>query len=127
VASSINVNWALFDFGNKDAQLQKAKIAYMISKLRLKNAELKLKSDIVDAKNRISTAEAKVISAKKQLTLLKKIKETEYIKYKKGASDMYDLLYAIAKYQNAQSSLIEAKYNLKMQKAYLNYITAGEK
>ncbi|WP_200762275.1 TolC family protein [Nitrosophilus alvini] len=125
--AGININWRLYDFGYKDAQLQKAKIAHMVSKLRLKNTELKLKSDIIDANNRISTAIAKVQSAKKQLILLKKIKDTEYIKYEKGISDMYDLLYAIAKYQNAQSSFIEAMYDLKMQKAYLNYITAGEK
>ncbi len=123
----INVNWNILDFGYKNSQLQKAKISYMISKLKLKDTALKLKKDLQEAKNRISIAKAKIVSTKKQLKLLKKIKEVEKIKYEKGASDMYDLLYAIAKYEKAKSELYEAKYDLSIQKAYYNYLTAGEK
>ncbi|WP_187647568.1 TolC family protein [Nitrosophilus labii] len=123
----VNLNWNIFDFGYKKAEHQKAKISYLISKLKLKDTELKLKSDIEEAKNRIAIAKAKIVSTKKQLSLLKKIKETEKLKYEKGASDMYDLLYAIAKYEKAKSDLYEAIYDLSIQKAYLNYITAGEK
>ena len=122
----MNIRWNIFDFGYKSAQLQKAKIGYMIAKLQKEDTALKLRSSIVEANKRIIVAKAKIASTQKEVELLKKIKEVEEIKYKKGASDMYDLLYAIAKYEEAKSALEEAKYNLDIQKAYFNYVTAGE-
>ncbi len=125
--AGVSLNLPLFDFGNRSAQLEKAKVGYRIAELNLKNRALKLQSDRIDAKARIAEAKAKVTALKKQLALLKKIEETERIKYHNGVSDMYDLLVAIAKYKRAESDLIGAMYDLTMQKAYLNYIMAGEK
>ncbi len=125
--AGITLNWPLFDFGVRDAEIQRALIAKETTRLKLESTRLKLKSDIIEAKHRISTAEAKVRATAKTLELLKKVEEAERIKYEKGASDMYDLLYAIAKHLSAQSEHAEAKYDLRMQRAYLDYITAGEK
>jgi len=122
----VSINLPLYDFGNRDAQFQKAKIAHMISELKLKNSYLKLQSDIVDAKERIATASAKIKALKKQLEFLTKIEETEKIKYQNGVSDIYDLLLAISKRRIAESDLIGAMYDLTMQKAYLNLLV-GEK
>jgi len=125
--AGVSINIPLYDFGNRDAQFQKAKIAHMISEYKLKNSYLKLKSDIVDAKERIATATAKIKALKKQLEFLTKIEETEKIKYQNGVTDIYDLLLAISKKRKAESDLIGATYDLTMQRAYLNYITVGEK
>jgi len=125
--AGVSLNLPLFDFGNRSAQLEKAKVGYRIAELNLKNRALKLQSDRIDAKARIAEAKAKVTALRKQLALLKKIEETERIKYHNGVSDMYDLLVAIAKHKRAESDLIGAIYDLTMQKAYLNYIMAGEK
>ncbi|MGA1847175.1 TolC family protein [Deferribacter abyssi] len=125
--AGITVNWLLFDFGSRKSQLQKAKISHMNAILQLKKTELELKSFIIDAQNKIATAVEKVKSVKRQLEFLSKVKEAEKIKYEKGASNMYDLLFAYAKYQDAKSNYIDALYNLRIQKAYLNYLLAGEK
>ncbi len=125
--TSVNLNIPIFDFGNRKSKLQKAKISEIISKLKLKSTALKLKSDLEEADKNIQNAKEKIKALKKQLLFLKKIKETEKIKYQNGVSDMYDLLYAIAKYNKAKSDLISSKYDLKMKEAYLNYLKAGEK
>jgi len=125
--AGVSINIPLYDFGNRDAQFQKAKIAHMISELKLKNSYLKLQSDIIDAKERIATATARIKALKKQLEFLTKIEETEKIKYQNGVSDVYDLLLAISKRRIAESDLIGTTYDLTMQRAYLNYITVGEK
>jgi len=124
--AGVSINIPLYDFGNRDAQFQKAKIAHIISEHKLKNSYLKLQSDIVDAKERIDSISAKIEALKKQLEFLTKIEETEKIKYQNGVSDMYDLLLAISKKRKAESDLIGATYELTMQRAYLNYITVGQ-
>ena len=124
--AGVTLNIPLFDFGNRDARFQKAKIAYKISEQRLRSSYLNLESDIVDAKERIDSASAKIEALKKQLEFLKKIEESERIKYRNGASDIYDLLLAISKRREADSDLIGAVYELTMQKAYLNLLLAGE-
>jgi outer membrane protein TolC len=125
--AGVSINIPLYDFGNRSAQFQKAKIAHMISEHKLQNSYLKLKSDIADVKERIALATAKIEALKKQLEFLTKIEETERIKYQNGVSDVYDLLLAISKKRKAESDLIGAVYDLTMQRAYLNYITVGEK
>ncbi len=124
--AGVTLKIPLYDFGSRDARFQKAKIAHKISEQRLRSSYLKLKSDIVAAKERIDSASAKVEALKKQLEFLKKIEESERIKYRNGASDIYDLLLAISKRREADSGLIGAVYELTMQKAYLNLLSAGE-
>jgi len=94
----------------------------LISELKLKDSYLKLQSDIVDAKERIAMASAKIKALKKQLEFLTKIEEIEKIKYQNSVSDIYDFLLAISKRRIAKSDLIGAMYDLTMQKAYFNYI-----
>ncbi len=125
--SGLNLSWNIFDFGYKSHELQKAKIASLIAKEKLLDTKRELQTKLKEAKRRIEIAQAKIKATKAQLKLLRKIKETEMIKYEKGISDMYDLLYAIAKYENAKSAFSQAIYELETQKAYYNYITAGER
>lgn len=123
----VNFSFSIFDFGKRDAEYQKALIAKQIARLKLENTKLLLKSEIADAKNSIVSAEAKLSSTLRQLRFLKKITEAERVKYEKGASDIYDLLYAEAKLSRAESSLAEARYDLLAARAYLKYLTAGER
>jgi outer membrane protein TolC len=125
--ASINLNWLIFDFGNRESQVAKAKISKKKVLFNLKKTELELRSSIKEAKNKIKTAEEKVSSVKKQLTFLEKVKQAEKIKYEKGASNIYDLLYAYAKYQLAKTDYLNAEYDLEIQKEYFNYLIAGEK
>jgi len=122
----LNLSWPIFDFGERDAHSQKARIARQIARLKLENSRLQLQSDIVDAKRRIDRAEAKLASTRRQVGYLAKVREAERVRYDRGASQIYDLLYAEAKYQKAVSERVEALYDLQMQYAYLDYITAGE-
>ncbi len=124
--AGITLSWPIFDFGTRGAKLEEARIAKQIASLKLENEKLLLGSQVEDAKNRIESAKAKVASTKEELAFLLKIESAERVKYEKGASDMYDLLYAVAKVEKARSALAEAMYDLRIQKAYLNYITAGE-
>jgi len=105
--------------------VEKAKIARRKAMLKLKQTELEIKSSLIDAQNKVNTAKEKIKSVEKQLAFLKKVKEAEEVKYEKGASNMYDLLFAYAKYQSAKSNLIDAKYNYEIQKAYYMYLIAG--
>jgi outer membrane protein TolC len=125
--ASVTFNWLIFDFGTRNSKVKKAKIMRKKVLYNLKKTELKLKSSIVDAKNKIKSAEEKISSTKKQLDFLAKVKQAEEIKYEKGASNVYDLLYSYAKYQMAKTDYLNAKYDLEIQKAYFNYLIAGEK
>ncbi|WP_457597973.1 TolC family protein [Hydrogenimonas sp.] len=122
----LNLSWSLFDFGNRSAQTQKATIARQIAQLKLENTRMMLESDIVEAERQIDSAEAKLKATERQVALLAQIRDAERVKYERGASDMYDLLYAIATYENAVSSRSEALYDLRIRRAYLDYITAGD-
>ncbi|MCF6200644.1 MAG: TolC family protein [Hydrogenimonas sp.] len=125
--TGLNLAFPIFDFGVRSAQKQRAEIANQIAKLKLENTLLQLQSDIAKAKGDISSAEAKVSAQRKRVELLEKIKIAERVKYEKGASDIYDLLYAEAKLMSAKSSLSEAIYDLRVKREYLKYILAGER
>ncbi len=125
--AGVYLKWNVFDFGYSKAKIQKAKIASIISEQALKKELLELKSRIKKGFNDLKELNAKLLSLKKRISLLQKIEKTEKIKYEKGVSDMYDLLYAMAKHSMARASLIETEYEILSQKAYLNYITAGER
>ena len=122
----VALSWPIFDFGLRESKLEEAKLEKEIARLKLENEKLMLASEVVDAKKRIESAEAKLVSVGKEVEFLRKIEAAERIKYEKGASDMYDLLYALAKVQKAESALAEAAYDLRLQRAYLDYVLAGE-
>ncbi len=125
--AQVNLKWLLFDFGVRHSRIKKASLAVKKALLSLKRTRLELKSKIIDAKAKIATAREKITSLKKQVDFLQKVKVAERVKYEKGASNMYDLLFAYASFQRARSEYIEAKYDFYVQRLYLRYLMAGER
>ncbi|SDN46772.1 Outer membrane protein TolC [Desulfonauticus submarinus] len=123
----LTCDWLLFDFGAREAEIAKANSLKMSALLRLEKTAMEIKNLIVDIQNKIKTERERIRSLKSQLVFLQKVRKVEEIKYKNGVSNMYDLLLSIAKEKQAQNSLVEAKYNLNIHQAYLEYIVKGAK
>ncbi len=125
--AEVTLKWLLFDFGVRKSEVRRSYIAKREAVISLRKTLLDLKSKIIEAREKIATAEKRLASLKEQERFLKEVREVERLKYEKGVSNMYDLLYAYARYQKAKSDYIGARYDLYIQRLYLNYLMAGER
>jgi len=119
--------WNIFDFGKKNAQIQKSKISLLASQLAKQKTQRELQRSLVEALSKIKLATQNYQSALNELNLMSQTQKIEKVRYDNGASDINDLLYTQARYQMAQSGFIAAKYNYQNALNYLNYILEREK
>ncbi|NPA58446.1 MAG: TolC family protein [Aquificae bacterium] len=116
------IEFTLFDFGKRKNQYIQSKLEMEKARLLKQNLKLKIKKDIVDALNRIKTAESGIKTAKKQVDYAKMVEETEKAKYEEGVSDMFHLLYAKAQKVKAETEYYRAVYEKERAVSYLYYI-----
>ncbi|NPA12448.1 MAG: TolC family protein, partial [Aquificae bacterium] len=117
-----SVKYNLFDFGARNSQLIQSKLQLKKALIQQREVELKIKEKLVDAVNRIKTAQAKIKAYKKQIKFAKKVEEVEKVKYEEGVSDLYNYLYAKAQRIMAETSYIQAIYERERAVSYLKYI-----
>ena len=118
----IHANWNLFDFGKRDLETEKARIAKMQS-------EIKHKQKIRDMRKLIKQGLAKIKESysiykrnRAQLTLNRKSESIEQVRYDSGVSTINDLLLAWGRTQLARAKAIESKYNYQKSIYYLDYL-----
>ena len=119
----VGLNWILFDFGSREAGVQKAKIEKLQTSLESKKIELTLTKDIKESKQRVDIAAIKFQSAKVELDFVKESMKIEEMRYAQGVGTMYDLLFAKSRMQNTLSKEINGKYTLQSAIYYYKYIT----
>ena len=119
----LGLNWVLFDFGARNAKVQKAKIEKLQSTLESRKTELTLNRQLKESKLKVDIAVNKLKSAKAELALVVKSTKIEEMRYKQGVGTIYDLLFSRSRQQSTLSKEINAKYTLQSAIFYYKYIT----
>lgn len=118
----VNVKYNLVDFGKRDIDVQKAKIAKMESIFQKEQTLLDLKKLLTQAVEKIKQSHAEYLGNTAQLRLSKKSEKIERVRYENDAATLNDLLLAKGKSQLALAKVIESKYNYKKSIYYLDYL-----
>jgi outer membrane protein TolC len=118
----INAKWTVFDFGKRDATIQKAKVAKMQAESDKIQAVMDLQKLLIEAQQKIRQAFANYQGNLKQYALAKASEKIERVRYENGVSTINDLLYATSQTQLSRAKLIESKYNYQKGKFYMNYL-----
>lgn len=118
----VNAKWTVFDFGKRDATIQKAKVAKMQAESDKIQAVMDLQKLLIEAQQKIRQAFANYQGNLKQYALAKASEKIERVRYENGVSTINDLLYATSQTQLSRAKLIESKYNYQKGKFYMNYL-----
>jgi outer membrane protein TolC len=118
----INLKYNILDFGKRDANIQKAKIAKLKAKLKKEQTLLNLQKDLIEAIGKIDQNYAEYLGNKKAYRLSKKAQSIERVRYKNSVSTLNDYLLSKSKTQLALAKLIESKYNYQKSIYYMDYI-----
>jgi len=118
----VNAKWTVFDFGKRDATIEKAKIAKMQAESDKLQAVMDLQKSLIEAQQKIRQAYANYQGNLKQYALAKASEKIERVRYENGVSTINDLLYATSQTQLSRAKLIESKYNYQKGKFYMNYL-----
>ena len=119
---ALNAKWTIYDFGKRDANIQKAKIGYMKSKLDSRQTTLDLTKSFIEGVAKLEQYYATYKSNQKQLELTRQSEEIERSRYENSASTLNDLLYASSQRAIAQAKLIESRYNYQAGIYYIEYL-----
>jgi len=119
----LGLNWVIFDFGSRSAQVQKAKIEKLQTTLETRKTELTLNRELKESKAKVDIAANKLESAKAELALVAESTKIEEMRYKQGVGTIYDLLFSRSRQQSTLSKEINAKYALQSAIYYYKYIT----
>jgi len=90
----INAKWTVFDFGKRDATIQKAKIAKMEAEFDKHQTLLDFKKSLIEAREKMRQEYANYQGNIKQYALAKSSEKIERVRYENGVSTINDLLYA---------------------------------
>jgi len=118
----VNAKWTVFDFGKRDATIQKAKVAKMQAESDKIQAVMDLQKLLIEAQQKIRQAYANYQGNIKQYALAKASEKIERVRYENGVSTINDLLYAVSQTQLSRAKLIESKYNYQKGKFYMDYL-----
>jgi len=118
----VNARWNLFDFGKRDAVIEKAKIAQMQAIFEKEQTTLDFRKSLTEALEKMKQAYASYRGNLKQFAVSKKSEQIEHIRYMNGVSTINDLLYAKSQTHLTAAKMIESKYNYQKGKFYMNYL-----
>ncbi len=118
----LNAQWNVFDFGKRNASIQKAKIAKMQAAFEKEQTLLDFRRSLTEALEKMKQSYANYRANLKQLTLAKKSEKIENVRYLNGVSTINDLLYAKSQTHLAAAKLIESKYNYQKGKFAMDYL-----
>lgn len=118
----INVKWNLFDFGKRDLDVQKAKIAKMNAQFQKEQVMLDFKRSLIEGIEELKQNYQRYIGNATQLELLQKSEKIERVRYDNAAATINDLLLAQGKTQIAHAMLIQSKYEYQKSIYYIQYL-----
>ncbi len=118
----LHLQWNLYDFGVKKANLAKEKIALMQSTIEKSVTTLELEKNLKIANSKITIAQSDYTSLKSQYELLQEIEKAQLVKYENNALSLVDLLDTQAKKEVKHAQMIEAKYGYQKAKYYKEYL-----
>ncbi|WP_434638240.1 TolC family protein [Sulfurimonas sp. NW7] len=122
----LHLQWNLYDFGAKSADVAKEKIALMQSKIDKSITRLELEKNLKIANSKIEIAQADYTALQSQYELLQEIEKAQQIKYENNALSLVDLLDTQAKKELVYAQMTEAKYGYQKAKYYKEYLLEKE-
>jgi len=118
----VNVSYNLVDFGKRDIDTQKAKIAKMQAGFQKEQMLLDLKKLLIQGVEKVKQNYATYLGNVAGLHLSKKAQSIEQVRYDNDASTLNDLLLAKGKTWLAKAKVIESKYNYQKSTYYIDYL-----
>jgi outer membrane protein TolC len=118
----VNAKFDLFDFGKREAGVEKARIARMRAELKKRQALLDLRKQLTEAVEKIRQSYTEYTGALQVQRLARKSVTVERTRYHSGTATLNDLLMAESKYRLAAAKTIQSKYNYARSKAYLDFV-----
>jgi len=103
------------------SQVMQAKVTYENARLNTKNAEVRVKNDVLVAYQNFKDAQTSYASAESQLRAGEVAYKMEKERYDLGISNIVQLTTAQQQYVRAQSDFASARYTLMFQEVMLNY------
>jgi outer membrane protein TolC len=119
---SIKGKYNLLDFGKREINEEKARVALLQAQIHLNQVKLDVQKQLLQAIQKIKLSYAEFRGNTAQYTLSKKSAQIESVRYKNGASTLNDLLLAQSKVQFAKAKVIQSRYDYKKNQYYLDYI-----
>jgi len=118
----VNVSYNLVDFGKRNIDTQKAKIAKMQAGFKKEQTLLDLTKLLTQGVEKVKQNYATYLGSVSSLRLSKKAQNIEQVRYDNDASTLNDLLLAKGKTWLAKAKVIESKYNYQKSKYYIDYL-----
>lgn len=118
---SLSLNIPIFDKLSTYNSVKLSKINLMNYRIQLEEDKANVTKDIEQAYANVVAAKEKYISAEVYLSAAKKSFEYEEIRYEAGGSTIFQYNEARARYEKAQSDLIQAKYSFLIRLKILEF------
>jgi len=125
VSVGLSLNVPIYDGGEKSAQIQRAKLTLEKRNLDLENFEKVTALQVYNSKLQYLNARSTVETTKRSLELMEDIHEKTLIKFREGVGSSIEVTQAESNLYQAQSSYINALYDLLNAKTDLD-IALGE-
>ena len=104
-------------------QVTQSKVVFENAKINTRNAEVRVKTDVLLAHQNYKDAQTSYLAAEAQLRAGELAYQMEKERYDLGISNIVQLTTAQQQYVRAQSDFASARYTLMFQKILLNYAT----
>ena len=121
-----NVSLPLFDMGRRYKKIKQTRREEKSALNFFEGVKLNVKKEVSDAYTKLQKEFQNYKTAVASLKFQKEVERIERLKYKNGKGDIDDLLFAEARKQMAEASVIKAKYNFFIAKEELKKSIEGE-
>jgi outer membrane protein TolC len=109
----LSLSIPIFDGLEKRSKTQQAKLDYEKANMKLDDKKEQLNADHINALNNYQNNRTNVVRQKANISLAEKVYAETSLKYREGLATMSDLLQDEMSLSSAQSSYLNALYNLK--------------
>ena len=110
----VSVSLPIWDHGQRELTLSRAKTARDISRALRNDLELALRRDVVQAYEAYETARAAAVLAEQAVTVAQENLRVQTERYRAGATTIIDLITAQVNLSAAEAGLVQANYGTRL-------------
>lgn len=121
-ALSLNLSFPLWDNGQREIGLSRARVDHDIARARREQMERSVRRDVTAAYDGFTTARATADLAMEQVLVARENFRVQQTRYRTGATTILDLLKAESDLDDASAALVQARYATRLALAGLENI-----
>jgi outer membrane protein TolC len=121
-ALTLSVSFPLWDNGQREIALSQARVTHDVARAARDTLERSVRRDVTAAYDRFTTARASTDIAIEAVAVARENFRVQQSRYRAGATTILDLLKAQADLDDAESSLVQARYTTRLTLAGLEAI-----